>query len=77
MKYISKLFSNRIFAVAFAVVAQAAWFCFMVWGLSAFSRYIDQFIKVASVAVLLYIINQQMNPAYKLKLCYSNTWINL
>ena len=66
MKTLSKLFSSRIFTVALAVVIQVIWFGIMLWGLSSYSRYIEIGITVASVLVLLYIINQPMNPAYKL-----------
>lgn len=65
-KTISKLFSSRIFTVALVVLLQVIWFCVMIWGLSSYFRYVELFIKLVSVIVLLHIINKPINPAYKL-----------
>lgn len=66
MKTLSKLFSSRIFTVGLAIILQILWFGVMLWGLSSYSRYIEIGITIISVIVLLYIINQSINPAYKL-----------
>lgn len=66
MKTLSKLFSSRIFTVMLAILLQVVWFTMMLWGLSSYSRYIEIFIVIITIVVLLYIINRPMNPAYKL-----------
>ena len=66
MKKIFKIMSNRVFVVAVALVLQLFWFV----GLGVFltDRYIYFNIVITAIAIVtsLWLVNQRINPSYKL-----------
>lgn len=66
LKKLMKLLFNRIFYVAFALILQLGWIFVMVWKLAEYSSYISTAITILSVLIVLWIMNQNMNPSYKL-----------
>ena len=61
-----KLLFNRIFYVVFAMLIQLGWIFVMVLKIAAFSRYVDIFIGIVGVLIVLWIVNKEINPSYKL-----------
>lgn len=61
-----KLLFNRIFYVAVALLIQLGWILITVWKLSAYSQYFSVGIRIVSIIVVLWIVNKNMNPSYKL-----------
>lgn len=61
-----KLLFNRIFYVAVALMIQLVWILLMAWRLVAYSRYISAALSVLCVIVVLWIVNRNINPYYKL-----------
>ena len=61
-----KLLFNRIFYVAVALLVQLGWILITVWKLAAYSQYFSIGIRVVSILVVLWIVNKNINPSYKL-----------
>lgn len=66
LRKLLKLLFNRIFYVAFAMLIQLGWIFVMVLKIAAFSRYVDIFIGIVGVLIVLWIVNKEINPSYKL-----------
>ena len=66
LKKIAKLLFNRIFYVAVAILVQFGWIMMMVLRLATYSRYVDILLKLAGVVIVLWILNKEINPSYKL-----------
>lgn len=66
LKKLMKLLFNRIFYVAVALLIQLGWILITVWKLSAYSQYFSVGIRIVSIIVVLWIVNKNMNPSYKL-----------
>ena len=66
LRKLLKLLFNRIFYVAFAILIQLGWIFIMVLKIAAFSRYVDIFIEIVGVVLVLWIVNKEINPSYKL-----------
>ena len=66
LRKLLKLLFNRIFYVAFAMLIQLGWIFIMVLKIAAFSRYVDIFIEIVGVVLVLWIVNKEINPSYKL-----------
>ena len=66
LRKLLKLLFNRIFYVAFAILIQLGWIFIMVLKIAAFSRYVDIFIEIVGVVIVLWIVNKEINPSYKL-----------
>jgi cardiolipin synthase len=66
LKKLAKILFNRIFYVAVAMLVQLGWIFLMVLRLAAFSRYVDIVIKLVGVVLVLWILNKEINPSYKL-----------
>lgn len=66
LKKLSKLLFNRIFYVVFALLVQLGWILIMAWRLAGYSRYISIGLNILSVLIVLWIVNQKINPSYKL-----------
>lgn len=65
-KKIGKLIFNRIFYVILALVFQLAWIMLIVWKMAAYSQYIYLAMDIIGVVVVLWIVNKEINPSYKL-----------
>lgn len=66
LRKLLKLLFNRIFYVVFAMLIQLGWIFVMVLKIAAFSRYVDIFIGIVGVLIVLWIVNKEINPSYKL-----------
>lgn len=66
MKKTSKRLLGRVLFVAFAVVTQVAWIIFAVVVLGSRSPVVTVLIDLVSVAAILWLVNKDINPAYKL-----------
>ena len=66
LKNLMKLLFNRIFYVVLALVIQLVWILVTVWRLSEYSRYFSAVSQVVGIVVVLWILNKDMNPSYKL-----------
>ena len=66
MKRILKLFTNRIFVIAMALVLQLIWLIWLSWFVTDFSRIIHAVSKSVSVIAVLWLVNKRINPSYKL-----------
>ena len=66
LKKVAKLLFNRIFYVAVAILVQFGWIMMMVMRLATYSRYVDILLKLAGVVIVLWILNKEINPSYKL-----------
>ncbi len=65
-KKLAKLIFNRIFYVAVAMLVQLGWILMMVLRLAAYSRYIDIGLRLIGIVLVLWILNKEINPSYKL-----------
>ena len=63
LRKLLKLLFNRIFYVAFAILIQLGWIFIMVLKIAAFSRYVDIFIEIVGVVIVLWIVNKEINPS--------------
>lgn len=61
-----KLLFNRIFYVAVALIVQLGWIFITIWKLVGYSQYISMVLNLFSVLVVLWIVNRNINPSYKL-----------
>ena len=66
LKKIAKLLFNRVFYVAVAILIQFGWLMTMVMRLATFSKYVDILLKLAGIIIVLWILNREINPSYKL-----------
>ena len=66
LKKVAKLLFNRIFYVAVAILVQFGWIMMMVMRLATYSRYVDILLKLVGVVIVLWILNKEINPSYKL-----------
>ena len=66
LKKIAKLLFNRIFYVAVAILVQFGWIMMMVMRLATFSKYVDVLLKLVGIVIVLWILNKEINPSYKL-----------
>ena len=66
LKKISKFLFNRIMYVIVAIVTQVAWVVVQFVRLAGYSTYIQIALTVISIIVVLFVINQDINPSYKL-----------
>ena len=66
LKKLLKLLFNRIFYVAVALLFQLGWLFILVWRLRGYSQIISVGMSILSVLVVLWLVNQKMNPSYKL-----------
>lgn len=78
-KKLAKLIFNRIFYVAVAMLVQLGWILMMVLRLAAYSRYIDIGLRLIGIVLVLWILNKEINPSYKLAwtmliLILANSW---
>ena len=65
-KKLAKVIFNRIFYVAIAMLVQLGWILMMVLRLAAYSRYIDIGLRLIGIVLVLWILNKEINPSYKL-----------
>lgn len=61
-----KPFLSRLVIVIFVILIQVLWFSLAVTKLLAYSTSINMVLTVISIGALLYIVNKDENPAYKL-----------
>ena len=61
-----KLLFNRIFYVAFAILAQIGWLALLAFYFVSYSSYIYIGVEVLAIILVLWIVNKKMNPSYKL-----------
>lgn len=66
IKKLSNIISNRIFVIALGILLQLMWIITMVWGFAELSGFFRNFIMIASIVLVLWIVNQRINPSYKL-----------
>lgn len=66
LKKATKLLFNRIFYVALALVVQLVWILTLVWKVNEYSDIITSLLMILSIIVLLKILNNDINPSYKL-----------
>lgn len=65
-KKLLQLLFNRIFYVAVALLVQLGWILITAWRLAAYSSYFSKALTLISVLIVLWIVNQKINPSYKL-----------
>ena len=65
-KKLIKILFNRIFYVAVAMIVQLGWLLTMFLRVAAYSPYIDVAIRIIGVVIVLWIVNREINPSYKL-----------
>ena len=65
MKFLKLLFS-RMVIVGLILALQVSWFIFALFRLGNYSNMINMIFKFISVLVVLYLINKDENPAYKI-----------
>ena len=63
---LSKILFNRIFYIALAMLIQLGWISLMVWRLNNYSKYVSVGISILSFLMVLWIVNNKINPSYKL-----------
>lgn len=61
-----KLLFSRLFIVGIALLLQITWFLYFIIELSRFSTIINSLLSVLSAVVVLWLLNKNDNPAYKL-----------
>ncbi|MDO5134668.1 MAG: cardiolipin synthase [Eubacteriales bacterium] len=66
MKKIMKLLFNRIFYVVVAMLIQLVWIFTIIFRVAGYSSYISLALDMVSLLVVLWIVNQKINPSYKL-----------
>lgn len=66
MKRLLKIFTNRIFVIAMALLIQLLWLIGVAQFLANFSQVIRIVVQALSVLVVLWLVNKRINPAYKL-----------
>ena len=65
-KKLAKLIFNRIFYVAVAMLVQLGWILMMVLRLAAYSSVIHFGLRLIGIVLVLWILNKEINPSYKL-----------
>ena len=66
LKKIAKLIFNRLFYVVFAMAVQLGWLLLLFLKAASYSRYISVGLTILSILVVLWIVNREINPSYKL-----------
>ena len=66
LKTLFKLLFNRIFYVALALILQIAWLLIAIFRIMEYSRWVSISMQALGVLVVLWIVNQKINPSYKL-----------
>lgn len=66
MKKIFRIISNRIVLVALVLLLQLLWFIGIGYFLNDRSAYFNFGIRVVAIGTVLWLVNQRINPAYKL-----------
>lgn len=66
LKKISKLLFNRIFYVVFAMAVQLGWLLTIFFRLAGYSKYFSIGLDILSIVIVLWIVNKNTNPSYKL-----------
>lgn len=66
MKKVKKVLLGRVVFVALAVAVQFLWLFFMMFRFSRQYNFINGLLEIIAIVVVLYIINQWSNPAYKI-----------
>lgn len=66
LKKILKFFSNRITVTVFAMALQFAWYFFLVLFITSSNVFFNVAMWVIAFATVLWLINQRINPGYKL-----------
>lgn len=61
-----KLLFNRIFYVVTALIIQLVWLFIFVWRLNEYSKVISGFLTFLTFLAVLWIVNKDINPSYKL-----------
>lgn len=66
-KQIAKIASlNRILITAVSLLVQIAWFVLFIFRLANYSAYISFTLTLLSILIMLYIVNKNINPSYKI-----------
>lgn len=65
-KKVKKVLLGRVVVVGLAVLSQFAWLFFLAYQFSMKYSFINIILQIAGAVVVLYIINQWSNPAYKI-----------
>ncbi|MCI8280364.1 MAG: cardiolipin synthase [Lachnospiraceae bacterium] len=65
-KQVKKVLLGRVLVVGLAVLLQFCWLFFLVYQFSIQYSFINILVQIVGAVVVLYIINQWSNPAYKL-----------
>ena len=66
LKKIAKLIFNRLFYVVLAMAVQLGWLLLLFLKAASYSRYISVGLTILSILVVLWIVNREINPSYKL-----------
>ena len=66
LRSLLKLLFNRIFYVALALIVQLAWLLIALFRLMEYSRWVTIGMQIIGAFVVLWIVNRQINPYYKL-----------
>jgi len=69
LRKIAKLLFNRISIVIMLICIQVAYFVLIMMRLSSYSQYISFLFTLGSVFVVIYLINRNENPSFKLAWC--------
>ena len=66
MKKLIDLISSRFFVFVFAVLLQVIWLLLISWGMSSLSAPVTMTADILSILLVLWIVNKEINPSYKL-----------
>ena len=60
------MISSRFFVFVFAVLLQVIWLLLISWGMSSLSAPVTMTADILSILLVLWIVNKEINPSYKL-----------
>ncbi len=63
---IRKISLNRIFITGILILIQVVWFLFFFFHVINYSAYIGTALTILSLPIMLYIVNKDINPSYKI-----------
>ena len=66
LKKIAKILFNRIFYVAFAILVQLGWIFLLFRRMASYSSYFSTGLTVIGILAVLWLVNKEINPSYKL-----------
>lgn len=66
LNVVVKILFNRIFYVALALLIQLVWIFLIAAKFVGYSQYISMALEIVTIVVVLWIVNQKINPSYKL-----------